>query len=221
MMGHEVSAPLAIIPSGTANDFAKFLDLPDRAESFANMIRQNTTIDIDLGKANERYFINVCGTGLFSHVSQKVNKNMKSTLGKLAYYLKGLEELPRFTPISVRITNSKEVIEQDIFLFLALNTAGAGGFGKMVPGACVSDGKLDFVAFKACSIVDLGKLFFKILRSESLDDSNVIYFQDDFVKLELLEPNPKYDICDIDGEYGPKLPLTIQNIPGKIKLIVP
>ncbi|MDR2168292.1 MAG: YegS/Rv2252/BmrU family lipid kinase [Clostridiales bacterium] len=221
VLRHGIVAPLAIIPSGTANDFAKFLDMPADASNFAAAIKRGNAVDVDIGQANERYFINVCGTGLFSHVSQKVNKNMKTTLGKLAYYLKGLGELPDFEPISVRISNSHEVIEPDIFLFLALNTAGAGGFGKLVPEASVTDGLLDFVAFRACSLVDLGKLFIKILRQDYINDPNIIYFRDNFVKVELLEPNPKYDTCDIDGEYGPKLPLTIRNIPNRIPLILP
>jgi len=142
-------------------------------------------------------------------------------LGKLAYYLKSLEEIPNFRPISVRITNSHDVIEEDIILFLALNSAGTGGFDKLVPGASITDGLFDFIAFKACPILDLGRLFIKILMQDYLTDPGVIYFQDSYIKVELLSPTEKYDSCDIDGEWGPMLPVEIRNIHKKIPLIVP
>ncbi|MCL2235272.1 MAG: YegS/Rv2252/BmrU family lipid kinase [Defluviitaleaceae bacterium] len=222
MVAHDVLLPLAIIPSGTANDFANFIGMSVGAQGFADAVGGGNTILADIGQANNKYFINVCGAGLFTHVSQRVNEGMKSTLGKLAYYVKGLEEVPNFHPMSVRITNSERTRELDIFLFLALNTAGTGGFPKLVRDASISDGMLDFIAIKACNIMDLGKLFFKILRQQDIfSDPNVIYFQDDFVQVELLAPNPSYDTCDIDGEYGPKLPVEIRNLPKKIPLIVP
>ncbi|MCL2619825.1 MAG: YegS/Rv2252/BmrU family lipid kinase [Defluviitaleaceae bacterium] len=221
MVARDVLLPLAIIPSGTANDFARFIGMNIGAQGFADAVSSGNVILADIGQANDKYFVNVCGAGLFTHVSQKVNENMKTTLGKMAYYVKGLEEIPSFHPMSVRITNSKSVQELDIFLFLALNTAGTGGFPKLAPTASISDGLLDFVAIKACNIVDLGRLFIKILRQDFLGDPNILHFQDNFVQVELLSPNPNYDTCDIDGEYGPKLPVTISNIHKKIPLIVP
>ena len=221
MITNKINIPLTIIPSGTANDFAKFLNMPNDAKALADLINIKNVIWADIGQVNEKFFINVCGAGLFTNVSQRVNVGMKSTLGKLAYYLKSLEEIPNFQPISVRITNSKEVMEMEIFLFLALNSQGTGGFEKLVPNACVSDGLLDFLVVKSCSIVDLGKLFIKILRQDFLNEPNILYFQDNFVKIEMLEENLKYNTCDIDGEYGPKLPLTIKNIHKKIPLIIP
>lgn len=221
MVVQDVLLPLAIIPSGTANDFARFIGMDIGAQGFADALSGRNVLFADIGQANDNYFINVCGAGLFTHVSQKVNENLKTTLGKMAYYVKGLEEIPNFHPMSVRIANSKTVQELDIFLFLALNTAGTGGFPRLAPTASISDGLLDFIAVKSCSIVDLGRLFIKILRQDFLGDPNILHFQDNFVKVELLSPNPNYDTCDIDGEYGPKFPVIIRNIPKKIPLIVP
>jgi len=225
MVTHNAKAPLAILPSGTANDFGKFLNMPRNAEDFTQVLHKGNIVPIDIGKVNDKYFINVCGTGLFANVSQRVNKNIKSSLGKLGYYLKGLEEIPKFRPLPLRITNSKEIIELDAFLFLALNTTGAGGFGKLVPSASITDGMLDFVAFKACTLRELSRVFIKIMSSSGnqdiFDDHNVLYFKDTFAKVELLCENEKYDICDIDGEYGPKLPITIETLPGHIPLYIP
>ena len=221
LISHGHIMPLAIIPSGTANDFANFIGMSKNADTIADALASGNIVWADVGLANDSYFINVCGAGLFTHVSQQVDHGMKTTLGKLAYYLKSLEEIPNFRPISVRITNSRETIEEDIFLFLALNSAGTGGFDKLVPDASITDGLLDFIAFRACPILDLGRLFIKVLMQDYLNDPGVIYFQDSYIKVELTSPSDKYDSCDIDGEWGPMLPVEIRNIHRAIPLIVP
>jgi len=218
---YNIDIPLGIIPAGTANDFASYLKMPKDPKAAAEAIMNGRTMRADLGLVNGNYFINVCGACLFTHISQQVDDGMKSTLGKLAYYLKSLEEIPNFQPISVRITNSSTIMEEDIFLFLALNSAGTGGFDKLVPGASISDGLFDFVAIKACPILDLGRLFIKVLKQDYLNDDGVIYFQDNYVKVELISQSDKYDSCDIDGEFGPKLPIEIRNIHKKVPLVVP
>jgi len=217
--GHNI--PLAIIPSGTANDFASFIGMSKNVGMVAKALASGNIIWADAGQANDSYFMNVCGAGLFTHVSQQVDHGLKTTLGKLAYYLKGLEEIPSFQPIPVRITNSHTVFEEEIFLFLALNSAGTGGFDKLVPKASITDGLLDFIAFRACPIFELGRLFIKVMRQDYLNEPNVIYFQDNYVKVELLSPSDKYNTCDIDGNFGPNLPVEIRNMHKKIPLIVP
>ena len=51
--------PLAIISSGTVNDFATYLKLPSVAntEEFCEMIKNFRLKDVDAGKINEEYFI--------------------------------------------------------------------------------------------------------------------------------------------------------------------
>ena len=46
-----------------------------------------------MGKANDQFFINVCSGGLFTSVSQDIDLDFKNTLGKMAYYIKGIEQL--------------------------------------------------------------------------------------------------------------------------------
>ena len=221
LMAGGFNIPLLIIPAGTANDFASFLGMPKSADDCGRLIADGRIIRADLGLANDKYFINVCAGGLFTRVSQEVESGLKTALGKPAYYLKSLEEIPNFEPIGVRITNSFTTFEEDIFLFLALNSAGTGGFDKLVPSARINDGKFDFLALKACPILELGRLLIRVLQQRHLDDPRVIYFQDNYVKIELVQKQDKYDKCDIDGELGPKLPITIRSLDKAVSLFVP
>lgn len=212
--------PLGIIPSGTANDFATYLNLKnDDIENCCKAIITEKPQRIDLGIANGIYFINVCGGGLLTNVSQHVDSDFKNTFGKLAYYVKGIEQLPNFCPIPLKITNSKEVIENDFYFFLVLNSAGAGSFDKLAPAASINDGYFDFIAVKAKPVFELAVLFVKILRGEHIGDSNILYFKDNYIKVESPMKNKFYKETSIDGETGPMMPIEIKMLHNAMKVI--
>lgn len=214
LMKNKMDIPMGIIPSGTANDFATFLHLPIHdLEKCCHLIVDTQSKRIDIGNVNEKYFINVCAAGLLTNVSQNINNDFKNALGNLAYYLKGIEQIPNFRSIPFRITNSKEVIEDNFYLFVVLNSAGAGSFEKLAPQASITDGVFDFVAIKAKPVYEIAVLFVKILRGEHINDTNVVYFKDNYIKVECLMDNMHCLESSIDGEAGPKMPLEIKLLP--------
>lgn len=225
MIKNNIDVPLGIIPSGTANDFASYINCSTDYIKCAEIIANGKTKKIDLGYVNGMYFVNVCAAGLFTNISQNIDKDFKYMLGKLAYYIDGIKQLPNFLPIPMKITNTTETISENINLFMILNTSGTGGFKSIVPTAEIDDGKLDFVGIKETSIKDIAKLLFKILKSEYLDDPSIIYFKDTYIKIELVgsteELNPIYLNSDIDGEEGPMFPLKIKCINKKFEIFIP
>lgn len=213
MMENGLSSKLGIIPSGTANDFATYLNLPKNPILAAEIIAGEKTTDIDLGKANERYFINVFALGYPANISQIVNEDLKNLMGKMAYYMKGLGELPKIAPITVDITNSQGTFREELALALVLNGNGAGGFADLVSGSA-SDGLLDFLALRAVSFSALPPLLLKIMKGELSEDENAIHFKDSFIKIESFGALS----TDVDGEPGPPTPVVIKNIPGALKV---
>lgn len=87
---------LAIIPAGTTNDFARALRIP-RNEPFeaASVILKDQSALMDVGRANEEYFINIAAGGSISELTYKVPSKLKSMYGYLAYVVKGAELIPR------------------------------------------------------------------------------------------------------------------------------
>ena len=214
MMEKKIHLPIAILPVGTANDFGKFLQIPNKVEDALEKILSSEPKAIDVGKINDKYFINVASTGLFTDVSQKTDVNLKNTIGKLAYYLKGLESLPSFRKLKVKLTSKELEYDGEMYLILVFNGQTAGNF-KMASRADVSDGYLDVIMIKAVQVFEILPLFFKILRGEHLDSDKVIYFKTQDILIESNE-----DIAtDIDGEKGPDFPLHIQCIKGGIKVL--
>ncbi|MBU5488108.1 YegS/Rv2252/BmrU family lipid kinase [Clostridium sp. MSJ-8] len=214
MMERNINLPLAILPVGTANDFAKFIKLPKRVSEAVEKILSSEPMLVDVGKINQKYFINVASTGLFTDISQKTNTNLKNTIGKLAYYLKGLEELPNFRKLKVKLTSEEMNYEGEMYLMLVFNGQTAGNL-RLATRADICDGYLDVIVIKAVQLYEVLPLFFKILKNEHLDSNKVLYFKTKKITIESEEDI----VVDIDGEPGPGFPLTVECVQGGIKLL--
>jgi YegS/Rv2252/BmrU family lipid kinase len=214
MKERNIDIPIGILPVGTANDFGKFISMPSDIQEACKQILDSKPVPVDVGKINNKYFVNVASTGLFTDVSQKTDVNLKNTIGKLAYYLKGLEELPNFRNLKIKLSSRECMYNGNMYLMLVFNGKTAGNF-NLATQAEVVDGKLDVIIFKAVPIIELIPLFIKVLKGEHLDSDKVVYFKTDDLYIESDEDI----VTDIDGEKGPDFPLRIQCIKGGIKLL--
>ncbi len=210
--------PVALLAAGTVNDFANYMDLPMNSREFFDMIKQGKTMDVDLGKVNDEYFINVAASGLLTNVGYKVQPEIKAILGRMAYYLEGLKEIPKqkFEPIKVKFESDEYTIEEDILLFLVSNSSSIGGFKKLAPKANVSDGYLDTIIIKRSEIQELVTIFVNIFKGEHINHPNVEYFKTQKMSVYTEENAP----IDIDGEYGGKLPATFEVLPKSFKIFI-
>ncbi len=215
MKQKRINLPIAILPVGTANDFAKFIGMPEDIEKACKNILSSTPKSMDIGKINDKYFINVASTGLFTDVSQKTDVNLKNTIGKLAYYIKGIEQLPSFRKINIKVDSKEEKFHGDMYLMLVFNGQTAGSF-NLAYKAEIDDGLLDVIIIKAVPLKDLIPLFIKIMRGEHLEGQNsIVYFKSNKIKIECDENI----VTDIDGERGPNFPLSIECIHDGIKVL--
>ncbi|WP_352399809.1 YegS/Rv2252/BmrU family lipid kinase [Anaerotignum sp.] len=223
LMSRNLNIPLGIIPSGTANDFATYLGFKNgQVEESCRAIISTSPVPIDLGIVNDKtYFINVCAGGLLTNVSQTVDKDVKNALGSLSYYLKGVEQIPSFHKIPFRITTSKEVIEEYLYLYMIMNSAGTGGFTKLSPQASIQDGMFEFLAIRAKPLIELPPVFLKMLTGDHINDTkNILYLRDNYFKIECLQDDFKIMESTVDGEMGPKMPFELKVIPKAIKVFV-
>ena len=91
MLKLNIARRLGIIPAGTTNDFARALSIPRDTKKAVDIILQNNVKALDIGKVNEKYFINIAGGGDLTELTYDVPIKLKSALGQLAYYMKGIE----------------------------------------------------------------------------------------------------------------------------------
>lgn len=220
MMKKNIRIPLGVFPMGTSNDLANYLGMPRNLKKCCNIVLENHQKKIDVGQINDKYFINVVSSGLVSNVPQSTDIRLKNTLGKLAYYLKGLGEIPSFQPISISLKSKEHSYKGEVLLFLVLNSQSAGSFRKIAPQASIRDGKFDVLIFKHTSWSMIAKLFVKILRGEHIKDPNVIFFQTDELSITSFDSDTEKIITDMDGEAGPNMPIRIKNKYQTINMIV-
>ncbi|QGG47552.1 diacylglycerol/lipid kinase family protein [Heliorestis convoluta] len=210
---------LGIIPAGTANDLASYLSIPKDVETCCDIIVKGKKKKIDIGALAGRYFLNVASGGLLTDVSHKVDQALKQELGKFAYYLKALEQLPEFRPfpLQVQLPSGEKIYEGDTLLFLVLNSAGAGSFSQLAPQAQIDDALLDLVVFRSCSISEFVGLFLSVLQGDHVRSPLVKYHQ---AQRYLLQ-GPESMETDLDGEIGPPLPWDIGVLPRALQVFVP
>ncbi len=172
---------IGLIPSGSANDLAKDLDLPKEAAGIADVIldgKQSTFSDVGLMELynvkgeviGERRFLGSSGFGFDAAVCHEVEetaeKNLlnKIGLGKLVYLFTAIRIL--FTePLlkaDVTLENGEEKktlsLEKGMLLAVMNHCYEGGGF-KFAPDALPDDGLLDICAAEPKSRWDFFRLF--------------------------------------------------------------
>lgn len=212
---YECTLPIGIFPIGTANDFAYYFGFPNSISKMTKILLCNNYTSCDIGVANGRYFLNVASLGSLIDVSQRTDKRFKNSLGLLAYYIKGAEELTHLKPVKVSIQSKEANYEDEVFFILIMNGKSAGGFRKVAQFASLNDGLLDVYIFRKCPIIELIPLFIKVTNGEHAESRYVNYFQTAELAIDCKEMVG----TDMDGEKGFDLPLKVSVEPRKLKII--
>lgn len=221
MCEKELDIPLMILPLGTANDFANSAGLPNSVDECLDLIAEGQLDYIDIGKANEKYFINVCNMGLFSGVSHTVDPELKKKFGRLAYYFKGLEEIQNCQAMDITLTVDGEEIYGQYLLILVFNGKGAGGMLNLAKNAEIADGKFDVICIKNVKLFEMPALMLKVLQGIHLKDANVDYLTGSHIQIECHNQDTNHFVTDVDGEAGPSLPMEIEVLSNKIRVYLP
>ncbi len=216
MMNNKINVPIGILPTGTVNDFSSYIGMSKNIVQSCEQILENKPIKMDLGKVNDKYFINVASSGFLTNVSQEANDNLKNSVGKIAYYLKGIEQLPKLKKIPVRIKSNEVDYQGDIYTIFVFNGRTAGNF-KLAYNAEGNDGKLDVIILKSDLGIDSAALLIKFMKGEHLEEPvGILHFQ----TKELYVESPLSDLStDIDGEKGSDFPLKITCLHEKITVL--
>ncbi|HGN3223052.1 lipid kinase YegS [Pseudomonas aeruginosa] len=135
-------ASLAILPLGTANDFARAAGIPLEPAAALALLDQ-TARPIDLGEVNGKLFLNMATGGFGSKVTANTSEDLKKVLGGAAYLLTGLTRFSEVHAAQGRFSAPDFQWEGE-FLALGIgNGRQAGGGHVLCPQARVDDGLLD------------------------------------------------------------------------------
>lgn len=208
---------LGIIPAGTTNDYARAIGLPKDVEAACQVIINGRAQQMDIGRANKEYFINIAGGGSLTELTYEVPSKLKTLFGQFAYYAKSVEKLAFFKPTQMKIVSDTIQLDEEIMLFLITNSPSVGGFEKLAPNADMSDGYFDVLIIKKMNLPEFIGLATQVFRGEHVNDPKVIYFQTADINI-----TSEQDVqLNLDGEHSGELPCHFQILKQHISVMVP
>lgn len=144
----DLAVPLAVVPAGTANDFARAIGLPDDLLAACDIARDGTrTRRIDLAAIGERPFLNAASLGLSPKAAREA-KSFKDRLGAFAYSLGAARAALLAKPVDCTVQAGSETIHNGPAWQVTVASTGAFGGGAEID-ASAEDGALDVVVIEA------------------------------------------------------------------------
>lgn len=145
------AAALGVLPTGSGNDFASMISVPDDIESAAEFFARQPIRRCDAGRVEWRdrdgghgraVFINSLGLGFEGAVAARAER-LASVPGLLRYMMAVIRELPVYRCADMRLDCDGEQLDGRQFLVALGNGRRAGGGFQLNPAAEIDDGWLD------------------------------------------------------------------------------
>ncbi|MCM3619405.1 diacylglycerol kinase family lipid kinase [Sutcliffiella horikoshii] len=208
----------AIIPGGTCNDFSRTLGINQHPVKAVEQILEQNTQKVDIGRSDNRYFMNFWGIGLVSKVSDNIDSGTKQLLGRISYYIGAGQTVLEEEPFHLKIESETNSYEGDAVMLLIGNGSFLGGIQSFFPYSSVQDGDLDVLIIKQTSIAHLWTWLQTRLQNEAPTEENddLVYFRAKELKVEA-SPN---QVIDTDGEKLSDTPATVTILPNHLEVIV-
>ena len=204
---------LYFVPCGTGNDFVKVLNLPkDPVEAFAAQLA-GTPRRIDAGRLNDRYFINVSGSGFDVEVLRQAARFKRLGKGILPYLLGIFAALKNFRALPVEIVLNGKTVKQEVTIFSVGNGCWIGGGMKAVPHAQPDDGLFDVVVADRFSRLAILRMLAKFIPGKHTSLPGIREFR----CREITFRCPGM-VLDVDGELVPMDEARYEIIPGALEV---
>jgi diacylglycerol kinase (ATP) len=213
------SAALAVLPTGSGNDFATGLGLTSPAAGAAAAGAGRVRV-LDVGYFAGRPFVNTVGLFLSGLVSLRAAR-IGRRLGRLRYVLASLRSLPFYRPQPAVWELAGELTPRDGRWLLAeiANGPQAGGGFRLAPDADYSDGRLDFCLIAPLKLGTLLRLFPAAARGGRIEHAGVMQPRAAGATVRL----PEATAMHLDGEPEILLPgeYAVTLAPGCLRVLAP
>lgn len=207
---------VAILPLGTANDFALACDIPTDPLAALNLAQTGKAYHVDGVKANEFHFINVASGGFGAQVTSSTPIALKNFLGGGAYTISGLVQAASFIPYRGELRIPNKTLQKEVIIGAVCNGRQAGGGKQLAPNAIINDGLVDAVALTSFPKEALGQVI-KELTGPKTNGQYVKRFRVPWAEW-------KSDIeipINLDGEPIKAKRMRFEVLPGAIQLVLP
>ncbi len=168
---------LGIIPMGTGNDTVRSLSIPLKVNQAMERLVEGQVSTIDMGRAGDRYFINIFSIGLDAEVVKFTNKYKKNFPRAIAYHIGIIAGVILYKKIHLKIQGEGYSFYGNTMLFAVGNGAYYGGGIPILPKSTLEDGVLDVINIKEMNKFNFIPLVFKMFKEKHLDYRGVDFFK--------------------------------------------
>ncbi|OGI21254.1 MAG: hypothetical protein A2287_04820 [Candidatus Melainabacteria bacterium RIFOXYA12_FULL_32_12] len=214
-------AKLGIIPYGTGNLLAANLGIPTaNITRTMDIILENHTQKIDIGKINGRYFAFMAGCGFDAKIINETSREKKKKYGLLAYFFEGILQSirPKYSSFKIKLDNKKVIKVRALTVMIANSGNIIGNKFSIAPQASLSDGLLDVIVISPKRTSDYLPILWQIITKQfDKKSSKIKHYQVKEVEIKC-RPNI---LVQADGDIIDKTPVKIQAIPEAIEVITP
>ncbi len=222
MLLDEATRPrLAILPLGTANDFAGTLHIPDDIDEAIGLLDTTQCIPVDVVRIGadgfERYYANVAAGGNSVRVTEEMTEELKAKWGALCYLRGGVEVLADLKTFHVTADcDGERFANLDSWAVLVANGRTNAGRIVVAPQASPVDGLLDVILIRDGNVLDMIDIVSGVLLGNFLECDQVIFRQVKRLQLHS-EPSMRFTL---DGEVIDQEPVQFDVVPGAIRMYV-
>lgn len=224
MSGHDADSlpALALLPLGTANDFAVATGIAVEPEAALRLIAASAPKPIDLlrlrGDGIEHWCANLASGGFGTEVTVETPEGMKKLLGGLAYLITGVTKLATIEPQNARFSGEGFQWEGQ-FIALGLgNGRQAGGGQQLCPDALLDDGKLALTIVPPLGSEAVGSLG-TLLSEGKAGFLAEIAEQASLSRVEIHSDSPL--TLNLDGEPMEARHFLVDCVPGRVRMHLP
>jgi len=207
---------LGVVPLGTANDFAIGCGIPRDPEEALTLCMESEGVPVDVGKANEHWFLNAASIGFGAEVTATTPPELKRLLGHAAYTVMGAILATNLHHYQGKLTLPDREIAGSGPVAIVGNGRQAGGGVQVTPRACIDDGLLDVLAVREIPALALLTAA-RELQELSPDGEYISYWQTPWAEVQTEEAIP----VNVDGEPVRFSSVRYEAVPNAIRLIVP
>lgn len=207
----KLDVPLAVVPAGTANDFARAMGLPEElAHACALAATGSELRDVDLGRVDGTPFLNVASVGLAPDAAERA-RPLKRGIGAFAYPVGALLAAIRSRPVSLVARVDGEPAWSGRTWQTMVASTGAFGGGADIGSTRDGDGMLDLVIIPASrGTRELASDAAALRRGELAQREGVIHVRGREIELtlhraprmvvdgEVLEVHDRHVSCSVD-----------------------
>jgi YegS/Rv2252/BmrU family lipid kinase len=138
-----------VLPAGSGNDFGQLIDAPLAIEQSVARLLDGKTRKVDVGKCNNRFFMNGLGIGFDGEVAANtVLRRWKFIPTTWKYWIEIFKQVLFYQSKQYSIAEGAGVREERCFMISVANGRAYGGGFQVAPRSEIDDGLLDLVIIK-------------------------------------------------------------------------